>query len=65
MLYGAKDVDSVNGINSVDSMSSLKAGNRIKLKNAVDVQNGVAHTQNQASDLAKALIEGIIYLQKL
>ncbi len=43
----------------------MKGVNGINVKKSLDGLNGVAHTQNQAADLAKALVEGIISLQKL
>ncbi len=74
---GMKTGDGINGmnfeggvqaINDVNIIDGLKTGNGIMLindKKIGDNFNGVAHTQIQAADLAKALVEGIISLEKL
>ena len=71
MLYGSHYMEVVNGIKTGDGINGIKVGNgpngangiqtgnATKLTNdkkAVDSFKGVAHTDNQATDLAKALV---------
>ncbi len=49
----------------MDGVNGFETGNENNSNKDVNGLFGVAHTQNQASDLAKALIQGIISLQKL
>ncbi len=63
MLHGSRVMDGLNGIEAGNGKNVMKASHGGTNSNKdVNVLFGVAHTQNQASDLAKALIEGIISL---
>ncbi len=62
MLYGSKVMDGLNGIETGDGKNVMNTSNCEYTKKDADGLFGIAHTQNQASDLAKALIEGIISL---
>ncbi len=58
-INGIKVGDGVNGANGISGGNDIQTGNATKLRNdkrAVDALKGVAHTQNQAADLAKALV---------
>ena len=60
-----KSMDSDNGIKTEDGINGVKGVNGVNVKRSLDGLNGVAHTQNQASDISKALVEGVISLEKL